>query len=95
LRLEKGDDPLVMCRDYPVQGCCVLLQQLAILVGEDASKFRLPGIGCFGDKSRMCCNVTAKGQMVVATGPMRLELSGWVFQREVKLCTLQPGSATR
>jgi hypothetical protein len=61
LRLEKGDDPLVQCRNYPDQGCCVHLRQRAILVGEDASTFELPGIGCFGDNSRMCCKRDRKG----------------------------------
>jgi len=53
------------------RGCCPAWKK-AVLVGEDGSKFELPHFGCFGDESRLCCNVVASSQMVVATGAMQL-----------------------
>jgi hypothetical protein len=30
----------------------------------------LGGIGCFGDESRLCCDVAVHGQTVIATGKL-------------------------
>jgi hypothetical protein len=63
-----------------------------ILVGKEGSEFELPHIGCFGDESRMCCNVLITSQVVVATGVMELrslgDERGWFFQDKVRLCVL-------
>jgi hypothetical protein len=70
------------------QSCCNHDWIKAILVGEDGSGVELPNIGCFGDESRLCCNVDVKGQMVVATGVMRTAGQSWFFRDEVTLCAL-------
>ena len=62
----------------------------------DGLTFGLPNVGCFGDESRLCCNVPFKGQKVVATGMMkvvawneaRVESWTWVFRDQVTLCAL-------
>jgi hypothetical protein len=68
----------------------------AILFVADGLTFDLPKVGCFGDESRLCCNVHFKGQMVVATGVMlveawsetRVDSWRWYFRDQVTLCAL-------
>jgi hypothetical protein len=106
LRFDEVIDPLTACygeTPWEPPGdkrwveteapCCDSLENGTLLVGEDGSKFELPTLGCYGDESRMCCNVDAKGQRVVATGLIeRVDRSdhhkGWAFQGQVTLCTL-------
>lgn len=71
--------------------CCNEASRWAALIGDNGFASRLPNIGCFGDDSRLCCNVSATGQRVVATGKVRLlgqgaEQRGY-FVGEVTLCT--------
>jgi hypothetical protein len=90
LKLEPHGRSLVGCPQD--SDCCTQESQEAILVGEDGATIRVPHFGCFGDESRRCCNVDARGQMVVATGSLELRESGagqrWVFWDEVTLCAL-------
>jgi hypothetical protein len=58
---------------------------------DDGFASRLPNIGCLGDDPRLCCNVNATGQPVVATGKVRLLGQGAEqrghFVGDVTLCT--------
>jgi hypothetical protein len=78
--------------------CCNKSWLETILVGERSPSFELPNLGCQGDESRVCCNVVAAGQRVVATGVMRLLTSGverrWAFRGGVEICAL-PASAAK
>jgi hypothetical protein len=88
VRFGRGIRHLMGCPFSEDQSCCNRDWIKAILVGEDGSGVELPNIGCFGDESRLCCNVDAKGQMVVATGVMRTTGQSWFFRDEVTLCAL-------
>jgi hypothetical protein len=88
LQLGGGGSHLKGCPFSEDLACCNQDSNEAILVGEDGERFGLPHIGCFGDESRLCCNVDVKGQMVVATGVMRLAGQSWFFRDEVTLCAL-------
>jgi hypothetical protein len=54
-------------------------------------------MGCFGDESRLCCNVEFKEQRAIATGVMmadvRTSASGrighWSFKGPAALCSLK------
>jgi hypothetical protein len=78
------------------QHCCNQGAKEAVLIVEDGSSLALPNVGCFGDESRLCCNVPVKEERVVATGVMqvkawsetRVDRWRWVFQDEVTLCAL-------
>jgi hypothetical protein len=97
-RLQFGETEytLVGCAPSWRQHCCNQSSKEAILVVEDGSEFVLPKVGCFGDESRLCCNVPVKEERVVATGVMQVKTSSetqvdrwrWVFQDEVTLCAL-------
>lgn len=97
-RLQFGETEytLVGCAPSWRQHCCNQSSKEAILVVEDGSEFVLPKVGCFGDESRLCCNVPVKEERVVATGVMqvktwsetRVDSWRWVFQDEVTLCAL-------
>jgi hypothetical protein len=88
VRLGDGIRHLVRCPFSADQSCCNHDWTKAVLVSEDGSGVELPNIGCFGDESRLCCNVDAKEQMVVATGVMRIAGRSWFFRDEVTLCAL-------
>ena len=97
-RLQIGENicTLARCASSWRQHCCNHCWKQAILVIENGSKFELPKVGCFGDESRLCCNVSVKEQRVVATGVMQVEARiedrvvvwHWSFQDEVTLCAL-------
>ena len=97
-RLQFEQDLYTMARCAPSwrQHCCNQGAKEAFLVVEDGARFVLPKVGCFGDESRLCCNVPVKEQRVVATGVMQVKTSSetradswrWGFQDEVTLCAL-------
>ena len=70
-----------------------------IFIGVSNPRLAIPGHGCAGDASRLCCDVDSLGKVVVATG--RLEavagkdpLDGlwhWKLAGDVSLC-LDPGT---
>ena len=97
-RLQFGEDlcTLAECASSWRQHCCNHCWKQAVLVVEDGSKLEIPKVGCFGDESRLCCNVPVRKQKVVATGGMRVEdwienrveSWHWAFRNEVTLCAL-------
>jgi hypothetical protein len=97
-RLQFGPNLYTMAGCVPSwrQHCCNQGAKEAFLVVEDGARFVLPKVGCFGDESRLCCNVPVKEERVVATGVMQVKTSSetqvdrwrWVFQDEVTLCAL-------
>ena len=105
--LQLGDSwtTLVGCSESdPVTGkprevaaCCNTVTR-TIVVGEGRAKgVRLDGLRCIGDESRVCCDLVASGQMVVATGKLVADQDRF-FNRtppfklggDVKLCSLGP-----
>jgi len=74
------------------QLCCNRTSQEAHLAGEPGIGFKLPKLGCFGDESRLCCNIIVTGQRVVATGIATIEGQGAgqraFFKGSVTLCAL-------
>jgi len=54
-----------------VDNFCCELREAPVVIGDDGGTLSLVGMHCQGDGARMCCNVPAYGQAVVATG--RLE----------------------
>lgn len=72
------------------QPCCNHTSKEAILAGENEFSIRLPNVGCFGDESRLCCNVIVTGQRVVATGLAKFDGQGGgqraFFTGSVELC---------
>jgi hypothetical protein len=96
-RLQFGPNLYTEARCAPSwrQHCCNHGSKEAVLVVEDGSSLALPKVGCFGDESRLCCNVPVKEQKVVATGVMQVKVWSeamvdwrWGFQDEVTLCAL-------
>jgi hypothetical protein len=65
-----------------------------VFVGDVPNGARLDDVVCGGDESRLCCNVPAFGQKVVATGKIEAETepdlvlrgSRWALT-DVSLCT--------
>ncbi len=102
LRFAEALYTLMSCKQATPPFCCNKGAAVAELVTEDGSTFRLPGFGCFGDESRLCCNVDLKQreQWLVATGVMRTyphypqsSPSGvtwhWSFKEDVAVCRLE------
>jgi hypothetical protein len=90
LLLEKDvESTLVACS----RRCCNSTSKQALLADENGlGSALLPNLGCFGDESRLCCNVIAVGQHVVARGLVRVENVGAAqrayFKDTVSLCAL-------
>ncbi|MEO8903587.1 MAG: hypothetical protein ABI627_18865 [Polyangiaceae bacterium] len=57
----------------------------------EQQSLRLEGFGCGGDESRLCCNVLAAGQQVVAHGRLikfsSMPRPAWTL-RDVSICAL-------
>lgn len=73
--------------------CCHHTWQSVLLLGEAGERYELPDLGCFGDDSRLCCNVIAEEQEVVVTGTVRLTGEGAAqelsFLSVATLCALE------
>ena len=54
----------------PIPTCCPDQSTTAaqIFIGVSTARLGIPGHGCQGDASRLCCNVDSLGKVVVATG---------------------------
>ncbi len=53
----------------PLRGCCANSAGAEVGVA-GTPPLRLQGFSCRGDDSRLCCNVSARGQTVIATGEL-------------------------
>lgn len=68
--------------------CCNHVSVRAVLAGPVVD-VELVGLGCAGDESRLCCNVSAEGQQVVATGRLRRAEASKAWQLvDASLCAL-------
>jgi hypothetical protein len=68
LSLGLGFETLVACSSKQhARPCCNGASRPAILT-VSGTALELSGLGCGGDESRVCCNVPAFGQRVVASG---------------------------
>jgi hypothetical protein len=69
---------------------------IGVVVGDPSHAIKLDGLGCHGDESRLCCDVPAFGQSVVAAGTLSRTIhpdssAGVTWSLgEVSLCTEQP-----
>jgi hypothetical protein len=68
--------------------CCNHVSVRAVLEGPVVD-VELVGLGCVGDESRLCCNVPAEGQLVVATGRLRRSEATKTWQLvDANLCVM-------
>lgn len=83
-RLGMGPGPgtVGMCRqnEGAPQNCCNRSSP-RVFVGDIPHGARLAGLTCGGDESRICCEVPAFGQVVVATGYVMNELDSMIVSR--------------
>ena len=93
LRLGDGSTTLMGCsvrdpvtdKPLPVAACCNNVTS-QILIGEANGKvIALEKSRCFGDESRLCCDLVARGQPVVVTGKLLPEDHQYPGQQQLKL----------
>jgi hypothetical protein len=82
-----------------LKNCCNA-KSLRVFVGGIPDGARLEGMTCGGDESRVCCEVPAFGQVVVATGKVMKETESMIVSRggrwslsDVTLCSEEPTHA--
>jgi hypothetical protein len=68
-------------------GRCCNGTRVDIVLEGPPSDLELTGFGCAGDESRLCCNVMADGQEVIATGELRYSSGSWWLDK-VSLCSV-------
>jgi hypothetical protein len=73
---------------------CCNITSTQVFVGGVANGVRLDRFSCYGDESRLCCQVPAFGQVVVATGRIMKETDAFALHRggrfvlaDATLCT--------
>ena len=79
LRAGGGHNKLMSCREVDpvtqkprndVMACCNA-GWCEVVVGDEGKKqIPLDGVRCVGDESRLCCDVVARGQLVIVTGTL-------------------------
>jgi hypothetical protein len=98
LSVGPGVTSAVSCRQAAgaPKNCCNSIS-LKVFVGDIPNGARLEGLTCGGDESRLCCEVPAFGQVVVATGKVIKESDSMLVSRgvrwslsDVKLCSDDP-----
>jgi hypothetical protein len=69
-------------------GFCCNSSFYPLVVVSEGRTLRIEGLDCHGDESRACCNFSASGEHVIATGTLEEDRgpSGWVLQAP-ELCT--------
>ena len=65
--------------------CCNGVTQ-SVVLGEPPHALALDGLVCRGDESRLCCNVVARGQPVIASGKLHHIGLDWWELEDVSLC---------
>jgi hypothetical protein len=90
---QEIESTVVACTSATAEALCCNRTSLQVhLAAEPGVAYRLPNLGCFGDESRLCCNIIVTGQKVVATGVASLKTQGTerraIFKGSIALCAL-------